>query len=935
MIEKASLEKNTRTLDFRPLIAFFVTLFSAFIMFANVGVTPFGSKNIFTSDLAAQYGPYLVGLRNALKSGESLLYTQAQGMGKNTLGIFAYYLSSPLNIIVLLFPKNHLQEAVTLMICCKLAFGGAFMTWLLDRKFKTKSKMTIVFGLMYPLCSFVLTFIFNIMWLDGIALLPLLIMFVDQFMENRRKWTKLTLVLLLLFVSGYYMAYMIGIFSFFYLVCVMGYQGKFSGEDSKENGKTVLWFILSAVVAAMMSAMILLPAGLDTIVNGDYTKSAGMSLDPEFKLRSFIDQFMANGVPDLSNNLPYIFCGISALFLFLLFFFNKTISKKLKKAIAGVSIAFLLSFMVPFLNRAWHLFDDPNWFNFRYSYLFSFVMILVAFYSFLHINGADKKAFTCAYGVIIGFCVISQSFGEMTKKGNIFFATILFLSLEAALLYGLTMENWPEQISNLRRFGAGFLVAIILVEMVIFNTQRYIPNVIGMANDADQYPTMLDHLDTLTENIDRSTWSRTELEHSWDAFITPNTLPSYINTNSLSSFASMANKKANHLMKQFGYDTNYNYFFVNHVNTIDPVDAMFGVRYVVSGKESLSELNFIAKEDDSYFLYENPYALPIAYLVEPNAGDFDAYALEKDLKVKDYFAFQENWIQSLSGLNASDIYDTFNAEWTVLNGERSDVPPMEDEKVVKEMENSLNQEPYPYKSDDLLFFYKNNDRTYLTLRTELTITDDAPLYFLVPYAALQAEAEIYVNNEQIGEHGSSYYSRILALGSYSIGQKITVDLRVKSDAMACYEPIFAYCHIENFAPHYEKLTKTVQDFVVENGHVTFTTSADTDQLLFTTIPFENGWEAWVDGQKVDLVAYQDALISMPMPSGTHTIELRFTPPGFKVGVATSVVGVILFVAISILLTRKKKTVSVETEGIEEAEPAATTNIATTIKEEKS
>lgn len=950
MIEKTSLEKSSRKVDIRPLVAFFVTLVAAVLMFTNVGVTPFGNRNILTSDLAAQYGPYLIGLRNALKSGESLLYSQAQGLGQNTMGLFAYYLSSPLNIIVLLFPKNNIQEAITVMICFKLAFAGSFMTWFLGRKFSTKSKMTIVFGLMYPLCSFVLTFIFNIMWLDGIALLPLLIMLVEQFIENRRSWPKLTLVLLLLFVSGYYMAYMIGIFSFLYLLCVMGYQGKFSGTDAKKHAKTVGWFILSAVVAAMISASILLPAGLNTIQNGDFTRAESFTLDPEFSLISLVDQFFANGAPILSNNLPFIFCGLAAVFLFILFFFNKSIEKKLKISIAGVSLAFLLSFQIPLLNRAWHLFDEPNWFNFRYSYLFSFVVILVAFYSFLHIKEAGKKPFIMAYGVIVGFCVISQSVGEMSKKGNIYFATLLFLTLEVVLLYGLTLDAWPSQISNLKRFGAGFLVATLLIETSIFNSQRYLPNVIGKTSDANTYPTMLDELDELATGIDRSSWSRTEIEHAWHGFIQANTLPDYINTKSISSFASMANKKTNRFMKQLGYETNYNYFYMNHTNTIDPADAMFGIRFIVTTNGNLNELNKIVSVDrveveqesqetqelreaqdlqepeevldNVFYLYENPYALPIAYLVESDAGDFDAYALEKDNHKKDYFAFQEQWIESLSGLDASNIYETFQSEWEVLNGERTDLPPLEDQEISTSARNSLNQEVFPWKSKELQIYYRMNAKSALTLRTEVTVTDRAPIYLLIPYPELQYDAEIYVNNELIAEQGVSYYSKIVALGSYEVGQKITIDLRVQSSAMACFEPIFAYCHLENMAPHCEKLAATASDMNVRDGHVTMTVSADTDKLLFTTIPYEAGWEAWVDGQKTELVAYQDAFLSIPLSGGTHTIELKFTPPGLKIGIVCSGVGVLCFVALTFVTTRRKK----NTEEVEVKENNTTDSI---------
>ena len=78
MIEKTSLESaRKRNIDLRPLFAFFATLISMFAIFAISEITPFGQRNILTSDLGAQYGPYLIGYKNALLSGESMLYSQA------------------------------------------------------------------------------------------------------------------------------------------------------------------------------------------------------------------------------------------------------------------------------------------------------------------------------------------------------------------------------------------------------------------------------------------------------------------------------------------------------------------------------------------------------------------------------------------------------------------------------------------------------------------------------------------------------------------------------------------------------------------------------------------------------------------------------------------------------------------------------------------
>ncbi|MBR3032713.1 MAG: YfhO family protein, partial [Clostridiales bacterium] len=216
MIEKKTLEKkagNHKQIDCRPLLAFFLTMLAMVTVFSINMIIPFGGRSVLTSDLAAQYGPYLIGLKKQLLSGQSLFYNRSLGLGANTMGVFGYYLSSPLNLIVLIFPTSMIQEMVALIIIVKLSFAGAFMTWLLDRKFKSDDKMSILFGMMYPLCSFAIIYMFNIMWLDGFAILPLLILLTEKFIDNKRTWPVLTIVLLVLFVSGYYMAYMVGVFS--------------------------------------------------------------------------------------------------------------------------------------------------------------------------------------------------------------------------------------------------------------------------------------------------------------------------------------------------------------------------------------------------------------------------------------------------------------------------------------------------------------------------------------------------------------------------------------------------------------------------------------------------------------------------------------------------------------------------------------------------
>ncbi len=932
MIEKSTLEKKSgKKNDIRPLLAFFATMVAMIVVFAINMIVPFGTRDVLTSDLGAQYGPYLIGYKQALLSGESLLYNRSLGIGSNTLGVFGYYLSSPLNLIALLFPANRIQELVSCLIIIKLSFAGAFMTWLLDRKFKSEDKMTILFGLMYPLCTFSIVYMFNIMWLDGFAILPLLILLSEKCIEDRKKtWPALTLLLFVLFVSGYYIAYMVGIFSFIYLVSVMGYKGMFKKEQEKESMKTVGMFIFSAVTAAMMSACILLPAGLNTLGNPDYSDhSSILSMQPEFKLISLVDQLVEKKVGSLSSNMPYIFCGVAVLFLCILLFFNPTVKRSMKIAVGTAFGVGIFCFQFPMLNAAWHLFDDPNWFNYRYAFLFSFIMILVAFYSYLNMKGAEKKHFFASFGIIFALASISQSFGQMSKEDNTFFATLLFAILICVLFYGKTLEKWPDIIYNLKRIGTGLLSAVILVEIVAFNPRCLMPDVFSGLEDAPVFSEMVDEIDDLSGRIGDADWFRTELHNEWHHLFDANNLPFYTGKEGMSIFASMANKKSNHFLKQLGYCSNYNYFSLQHDNVIMPADSILGIRYIVSKTPNVSELELVDTENE-FYLYKNEYALPAALVVQADAPSFDGYALEKDDQVKDYFAFQEDWICSLSGVDASSIYDTFTADWVVSNGQMTDVPPSDAVVSTDKIKNELNYESCDVTAEGLNIYLRNNEKAPIVFRTSFRADRDGAIYFEIPFLCIQCKNDIYVNDEKLVEtDSSSYYTQVIDLGSFRKGDEVKVEVRSEDDIFGSFDPIFAYVDPTAMAPQKEALTSGLRNVVVENGHYVIETKTDEASGVLITAPYEKGWKAYVDGKEMEIIAYQDALLYIPVSAGEHIVELRFTPPGWNVGLLGSGLGVSVFVVVSFLMLKKKKSseaaVTEEKEEAPQAEAEEQTN----------
>lgn len=63
--------------------------------------------------------------------------------------------------------------------------------------------------------------------------------------------------------------------------------------------------------------------------------------------------------------------------------------------------------------------------------------------------------------------------------------------------------------------------------------------------------------------------------------------------------------------------------------------------------------------------------------------------------------------------------------------------------------------------------------------------------------------------------------------------------------------------------------------------------ADAAGLVVFSETYEEGWRAYVDGERVDILRANHALRGVPIPAGTHTIEMRYEPTSLTVGLWTS------------------------------------------------
>ncbi len=82
--------------------------------------------------------------------------------------------------------------------------------------------------------------------------------------------------------------------------------------------------------------------------------------------------------------------------------------------------------------------------------------------------------------------------------------------------------------------------------------------------------------------------------------------------------------------------------------------------------------------------------------------------------------------------------------------------------------------------------------------------------------------------------------------------------------------------------------------------------ANSNAEAMIPIPRDNGWHVYIDGTEIETYDADYAFIGFSVDEGAHSIELYYSPYGLELGVAFSVIGLMLFMISCAILTRSSR-----------------------------
>ncbi len=102
--------------------------------------------------------------------------------------------------------------------------------------------------------------------------------------------------------------------------------------------------------------------------------------------------------------------------------------------------------------------------------------------------------------------------------------------------------------------------------------------------------------------------------------------------------------------------------------------------------------------------------------------------------------------------------------------------------------------------------------------------------------------------------------------------------------------------------------KVVIEQPLSEDHLLIDVSSSEDGFLFLPIPYEKGWEAYLNGQQLNILIADYGFMAIPLLSGDSHIELQFHIPYLKIGAYISCTGLFILgtIYLSWSLYQKKK-----------------------------
>lgn len=815
---------------------------------------PFGDKSFLTYDAYVQYKNMFHMLFEWISGGSKGSFIWSMGMGIDAVQESLYYCLSPFNILVLMMGESRLELSMVLLIIIKSAClpVTALCFFRHTNKKNTEngySRIVVTFielacSMAYGLSGYVLAYGHNIMWLDGLILLPIVALGIER-LSDGKGWVLYTLSLTVSIICNFYFSFYICVFAVIYFLL-----------EKRENVRDFLCRGLSfagcSVLSALLAGVVLIPAGLVVMRAASSVTDMGLEGTQMWgQFGAYISSFYPlkdlECVSMFSNNS---YCGSIVVFAACLFLLSYVSDWKtrVKYCIAMAVLVLALNYLP--LNYVFHGMTITHGLGNRFAFILTFILLVVTYRILMNLAKLRLRYIavsTAAAGVIFLASLIDNR-DMSTPIGYVIFMLMLAFAVMLCVL------------CRRESIKPGVAVCIIcgcwIVEL-IGNALYVMPGktedcLLADAVRLDQWESVYNSL-----NTEKGTRKSAMVNENYAPYSQTNWYSSMANGNTIRAFSSMG----------LAHFDNVEYIYSG---TTPLTSLMYNVRYVLSPENGTYSGYSLIADNDVYNIYESDMPEMMGFVLD---DDIEGWKADKSP-----FENQNDFIKRGCGL-LSDVFTEIDiSDWST---------------------SYLNQDTL--KESVGYCVYRTSNAFVPMTRYELDAASDMDMY-VYSKDSRDHYVEMIVDGELRVSNGSYVTEQLSHVGLVKKGQhvRITIGGATSSKAGSVGE---RFVKVYNYnADEFEKAEEKILDSPLECtgfGKNTFYGNVHVKNpgILYIAYPFNDGFKIYVDGENVEKIRFGSGNMGVRISSGKHEIKITYRTPGLVTGVCVTIAGICIFMVL--------------------------------------
>lgn len=906
------MEKTVkRTNRIYRLLSFLIPFGVMLLALAAGGFYPFGKLSMFRGDASVEYYPYIIMFRRIIQSHESLFYTWRSGLGISLIPTFGYFGFNPFNLIAYFLPESVLPAYFSVTICVRIALAGYFFSILLQTIRQKLTPAAVAFSVMFALNSWMIGNSLQLVWLDSIALLPLICAGLVRAVRNR-DYRLYIPALGFCIAFNYYIGFIICVMTGLAWLALLIVDQK----PLRTWFAEALRFLGTSAVGAGIGAVLLIPTALVL----HQTSTFGDTVTNWKEFYCSIPMLIGSLSPflDIALNTQPGYYASSILAVLLLGGYLVSEKLPLRERLCGLAVFLfiMLSIWYAPLNFVWHGLHYPHISVQRFGFLVPFVLAFMGwrFTDTLH----DLPEKTAGKGIT----ALRIIFGGILMLG--FAAGVIYcaaassaidIPLVAAVFAGLYFLLYAFYRFCPKRVMPFYLCLLVLVCGEL-GLNFYLQNTALKTSAAWNYVIPDESIKQAAAAVSadiKSTpdsFGRTALNYPGIQLSDEELI--YDIPQGSSVFNSLIPHEQFLFCEKMGFQSDHEHGYCYLCRRLNPFAALLSdMQYAVSS-QPVSGYDVLDSDrpDEKFHAYKAQQEMPLGFCIPDLIqlpSDHDMLACEA----------QSQLFQEMTGLDLPLF---------------TKVPEYAHQS--EGMTLNCSGERYDYQTFGIQNDMESEEKYHPSLKIEFRIPEDGSYYWYSSWDAEVAGANnvklytIRLNDDVVSEFAVMSKQPLrcesCAVGNCKKGDKVTFETKLFAGSTASLTVHLVKFNDEAYEKGYEilhesplKLTSFSQD------EFTGTVDAKKDSVLYLSLPYDEGWSAYADGKQVPVERVLDAMSGIRVSAGTHQIRMRFRPKGLITGAAVSGACILIYLILCIVYAvrlHKQKTAAVPAAA--EEKPAA-------------